>query len=161
MKNISLLLTVIVATVFVGCSTTSSRRDTSDISAPGITASVTRSVPAKCPSDAEIRQKVVGKWSPILDSGDTDTSTITEMRRDGSFVSKRTTDMNEKITIEGGWNSEGGVMVLTATNAIGADLHKVGLPIQHFKIFDIEKDEMIYQDETSGLTNLFTLKRIP
>ena len=52
-------------------------------------------------------------------------------------------------------------MVLTVTNSIGADLHKLSLPIQRFKIVCLGKDEMIYQEETSGLTNLFTLKRIP
>ena len=108
MKTIPPLFAAIAATILAGCGTTSSRRDTSDIPATGSITSVTRRVPAKCPSDAEIRQKIVGAWAPILDSGDPDTSTITEMRRDDSFVSKRTTDTNEKIKIEGGgiWRVE-------------------------------------------------------
>ena len=112
------------------------------------------------PSDTEIRQKVVGTWSPVLSQGASHTLVATDMRRDGSFVSKWTTATNE-ITIEGGWNVEGGVMVLTATNAIGTDLHKLGPQAQRFKILHFGKDELIYQDGTSGLTNLFTLKRIP
>ena len=112
------------------------------------------------PSDTVIRQRVVGAWSPILSRGRSDTSVATEMRRDGSFVSKWTTATNE-ITIEGGWNVERGVMVLTETNVIGGDIHKHGPLIQRFRILRIGNDELIYQDGTSGLTNLFTLKRIP
>ena len=110
---------------------------------------------SKPPTDAQIRQQVVGTWQPAPSSSDT-TTIQNEMRSDGSFVSKWSSATND-IELTGSWKVQGGIVVLTLTNAEGTAARSLGPPVQRYKIVRISKSEMVFQ--IGADTNLITMTR--
>ena len=110
---------------------------------------------SKPPSDAEIRQKIAGTWTPVSSSGHPFAAT-TEMSPDGGFISRWKMATNE-ITIEGNWNVQDGFVALTMTNVVGADPHSLGAPVQRFKIVQIGNRQMV--SYIGSPTNLTTMER--
>lgn len=79
-----------------------------------------------------------------------------DMRPDGSFISKWLGATND-IELTGRWEVQGGIIVMTMTNAQGVAARSLGPPVQRYKVVHINKSEMVFQ--MSGVTNLITVER--
>ncbi len=110
---------------------------------------------SKTPTDAQIRQRVVGSWQPVSSPSHT-TTIVNEMRPDGSFVSKWSSATND-IELTGSWKVHGGFVTLTLTNAQGTAARSLGSAVQRYKIVRISKDEMAFQ--IGIYTNLTIMRR--
>lgn len=100
---------------------------------------------SKAPTDAQIRRQVVGTWQPTSSRSGT---TVDEMRPDGSFSSKWTSDGKDH-ELTGTWDVQGGFLVATFTNDQGKTL------VQREKIARISKSEMVCW--LDGHTNVITV----
>ena len=110
---------------------------------------------SKTPTDAQIRQRVVGTWQPVLSRSAT-TTIVNEMRPDGSFISKWSSATND-IELTGSWEVQGGFVTLTLTNAQGTSARSLGSAVQRYKVVRISKGEMAFQIGTD--TNLTIMRR--
>jgi len=94
----------------------------------------------KTTSDSDIRQKIVGAWTPVSSSGHS-RAADTEMRSDGSYTLKWNSDTN--VLVQGNWNVKDGIVTFTNTNIVGAGRTNFAA-IQHYKIVRIESREMVF-----------------
>lgn len=115
------------------------------------TITVTEVLHHRLPGDAEIRQRIVGTWtpSPVGSSGAT-----TIMQPDGNFFTTWKTPTNE-IAMGGSWRVEGGYVVMTMTNVVGASPKLFTEPTQRYKIVQIGSREMVsYFHNPTNLTTM-------
>ena len=110
---------------------------------------------SKIPTDAQIRQRVVGSWQPVSSSSNT-TTVVSEMHPDGSFVSK-CSSATINVELAGSWAVQDGILTSTLTNAQDTDARFHFSPVTRYKIVRISRDEMAFQIGTE--TNLTIMRR--
>ena len=110
----------------------------------------------KTTSDAEIRQKIVGTWTPLRSSVHPQAPNETEIRSDGGFTT-RWKMATKELAIEGNWAVQNGLVTFTKTNVVGADPNKFGARVQNSKIVRIDSREMVLND--GDPTDLTTMER--
>jgi len=116
--------------------------------------------PQKEPSDAEIRQKVVGTWIVDIHStnGVSIEGTVTIVP-DSKFISKATAtvgDKKQELDYEGIWQPKDGYLIETITKS-DSKLITVG-KVTHDKIIRVDDQELVFQTESGKMV---TRKRSP
>jgi hypothetical protein len=128
--------------------------------ATNITTALASTEPQKDPSDAEIRQKVVGTWFVDLHSsnGVSIAGTVTIVS-DSKFISKATMtigDKKQEVNYEGTWQAKDGFLIETITKS-GAKFAPVG-KVTRDKIINVDDQELVIQTESGKIE---TRKRSP
>ena len=102
--------------------------------------------PQTPPSDADIRQKVVGTWTVGMQSagGISIKGTVT-IASDGGFVSSMTIvghDSKQEVSYEGTWQVKGGALIETVTKS-DSKMTPVGV-VTRDRIISVDEYQLVY-----------------
>ncbi len=104
------------------------------------------------PSDAKIREKLVGTWI-----ADEDSSRTVEARADGSYVTRFTFNRTNAIAAQGRWQVRNGFVFAMMTNATALWPGATFVLVSN-KVVSIDDRKLVFEGRGGG-TNTLSLHR--
>ena len=111
------------------------------------------------PTDATIRQLVVGSWKPVMPASSR-VETSTEMKSDGKFVTKVTTvrtGITNILGYDGSWELKDGYITTQITNITVGDESQLPPRVERVRVVQIDGHQMVMRQD--GSRNLNRMER--